>query len=208
MYDIETLWQVYFHGVYEVRSTDRVVIDAGANIGLFSCWAARVARQSTIYALEPAPETFERLTQHIATNGLTNRVKCFQAAVAGRPGRLTMSTSSSASQMFRLLAPTEKVPESAVDVEVLTLHDFFEKVLADSQAARIDLLKMDIEGSEYETLLSDRLEIVDRIQVEYHATEASSVYSRAKLMQHLEGCGFRLTRHRGDVDYGMLWYER
>lgn len=208
LYDIETLWQIYFHRVYEVRPTDRVVIDAGANIGLFSCWAARVARHATIYALEPAPATFERLKRHVSVNGLTNRVKCFQAAVAGQPGRLMMSTSRSASQMFRLLAPGEKVPESAVDVEVMTLRDFFDKVLADSKAGRIDLLKMDIEGSEYETLTSDRLEIVDRIQVEYHKTEASSVYSRAKLMQHLEGRGFRLTRHRGDDDYGMLWYGR
>ena len=36
-YDIETLWQIYCREVYDVRPDDRVIIDAGANIGLFAC---------------------------------------------------------------------------------------------------------------------------------------------------------------------------
>jgi FkbM family methyltransferase len=152
--------------------------------------------------------TFERLKLHVSINGMTNRVKCFQGAVGGQRGRLLMSTFGLASQMCRLLAPGEKVPESAMDVEVLSLRDFLGKVVSNNGPARVDLLKMDIEGSEYEALLSDRLEIVDRIQVEYHKTGASSIFSRAKLMQHLEVCGFKLTLRRGDDDYGLLWYER
>jgi FkbM family methyltransferase len=208
MYDLETLWQIYFHRVYQVRPSDLVVIDAGANIGLFSCWAARQAADARIYAIEPAPGTFQRLNGHVSGNGMTNRVKCFQAALGGRQGRLMMSTGGAASQMFRILAPGRKVPESAVEVEVMTLGDFVAAVLADSGAKRVDLLKMDIEGSEYETLLPDRLEAIDRIQVEYHEPREPIGHSRAGLMEHLSNCGFKRVRQSGDPDYGLLWYER
>src|SRR4051794_5502835 len=39
-YDLETLWQIYCRHVYVVDSADRIILDAGANIGLFTCYAA------------------------------------------------------------------------------------------------------------------------------------------------------------------------
>jgi hypothetical protein len=110
--------------------------------------------------------------------------------------------------MFRLLSPGEEVPDLAVEVEVVTLRDFIREVLADSKEQRVDLLKMDIEGSEYEALLPDQLGAISRIQVEYHKPHESSGHSRAQLMAHIESCGFKLTRQHGDNDYGVLWYER
>src|SRR5262245_2955279 len=47
--DLETLWQIYFRRVYEVLPGDKTIVDIGANVGLFSRYAARQARQSTLY---------------------------------------------------------------------------------------------------------------------------------------------------------------
>ena len=35
LYDLETLWQVCFRRIYPVLDSDRVIIDAGANVGFF-----------------------------------------------------------------------------------------------------------------------------------------------------------------------------
>ena len=35
-YDLETMWQVWFRRIYPVLDSDRVIIDAGANVGFFS----------------------------------------------------------------------------------------------------------------------------------------------------------------------------
>lgn len=45
----------------------QTIVDAGANVGLFSLYAnQRCGRQATIYALEPAPRTFEYLVKNAA----------------------------------------------------------------------------------------------------------------------------------------------
>ena len=37
--DIPTFWQIFFADLYSVRPTDRIIIDAGANIGAFTLYA-------------------------------------------------------------------------------------------------------------------------------------------------------------------------
>ena len=51
-YDLETLWQIYFHNVYPLLPSDRVMVDAGANIGLFTCRAASRNPEATVVAVQ------------------------------------------------------------------------------------------------------------------------------------------------------------
>src|SRR5919106_4375067 len=62
-YDLETLWQIYCRQVYAVAPSDRVIVDAGANIGLFTCFAAARAPQARVHAIEPFPATYDRLVE-------------------------------------------------------------------------------------------------------------------------------------------------
>lgn len=217
-YDIETLWQVYFHHAYEARHTDRVIIDAGANIGLFTCLAARVAAQAQVYAYEPAPSTFRRLQQHVASNGLSDRVKCFPIAVGGDIRPVEMFVEGQSSQRSRLAAtgnPNAEAINAAANrlfsrvarVEKQSLTSILDSVRQDANTATIDLIKMDIETCEYEALMPERLEGVERLQLEYHPPEAPE-HSLPRLIKHIEDCGLRLARRVGDDNYGLLWYER
>ena len=43
-------WDCWIREPYPVRKTDRIIIDAGANIGCFSIYAAVKAPRATIYA--------------------------------------------------------------------------------------------------------------------------------------------------------------
>jgi 31-O-methyltransferase len=77
----------YFkHGI--AVKPDDVVVDVGANIGLFSLAVfERCQRQGQIYAFEPIPTTFRALARNIEP--LASRVKAFQMGLAASPGRLT-----------------------------------------------------------------------------------------------------------------------
>lgn len=139
-YDLETLWQIFFHRVYDVRPSDRVVIDAGANIGLFACYATRRSPAARVVCIEPFPATYERLRETVRANRLEDRVTCLNQALDSSEGTAAMTGAAEASQMYRL-ASGDRTPGS-VTVRTLTLSRLLEDLATDT----IDLLKMDIEG--------------------------------------------------------------
>lgn len=50
--------------------------DVGANIGLYSLYAAKIKPQCTIYAFEPAAPNYLRLCNNIVLNSVTNIIPC------------------------------------------------------------------------------------------------------------------------------------
>ncbi len=59
--------QILLRDQYHARSfikKDSVIIDAGANIGLFSIFCSRLAPESKIYSFEPTPSTFKVLKRN------------------------------------------------------------------------------------------------------------------------------------------------
>jgi FkbM family methyltransferase len=60
-----------------------VVFDVGANIGLYSLYAA-IARQARVYAFEPEAHNLARLQQHILLNDVAEQVTPYALALADR----------------------------------------------------------------------------------------------------------------------------
>jgi FkbM family methyltransferase len=207
-YDLETLWQVYFHRVYEVAPSDRCVIDAGANIGLFSCYAAKRAPECQVHAIEPFPATYDRLVRHVEENGFVGRIECYSLALsASTTGAVAMSGAGSPSQMFHVLEGEARGNTATVSVAAQTLPDFLERV----PDKRIDLFKMDIEGSEYDVLMKTPgkcLARVSRLTIEYHRPAVGVPYTTRDLVGHLNAAGFTLLRETGKNGYGILHFER
>lgn len=121
------------------------VIDAGANIGLFSIFAARkVGSKGKIFSFEPISETKKILNDNIALNEIKN-IESFQLALGQKneyrkffldPQRL-----SRASGFFKEGKESDKV-------KVLALDEFLEE----EEISKIDFLKADIEGMERDLL--------------------------------------------------------
>jgi FkbM family methyltransferase len=197
-YDLKTFWQVFLHRCYPVRSTDRSIIDAGANIGLFTLYAARQAPAAKILAIEPFPATFERLSQAVREHGLSGRVECLNCALCGSEGPRMMKPTNQPSQMQRLA--TGDV-QGGIPVSAQTLSTILDRI-----GGEVDLLKVDIEGSEYEVLLntaSSDLRRVRRIVLEYHGDVAP--YTRAQLFSYLAGAGFEVrSDHHDKLNYGVV----
>jgi len=118
----------------------QIVADIGANIGTYSLRASnRVGERGTVVAFEPMPNTLELLRRNCARNGASNIV-IVPKAVGAEVGRTTLRTSghhSSASIVNSAFS-------IGFDAEITTI----DYILPELKLARLDHVKMDIEGAE------------------------------------------------------------
>lgn len=210
--DVVIFWLVFVRRHYPVNALDRQIVDIGANIGLFTIYAAREAKGSRILAVEPFPDSCQRLRTHVQENRLSGRVTVLNCAVASESGAAEMDAASGIPSQYRRidsaatatlntkhrgLAALEDVP--GIVVEKKTLSDIVDLVDGD-----IDLVKMNIHGSEYSVLMSAPAKVLQRVRriaVQYHEFPAAANLGKAQLFSHLEKSGFRVVldkdTHRG-----------
>jgi FkbM family methyltransferase len=165
-----------------------VVVDLGGHKGIFSAFAATVAKDVKVYAFEPSPENFVLLSHNIQLNRLSN-VKAFNIAVGGQSGESVLHIFPDNGQNSLLQRSNPQLrPISDVTVETWSLSRVLETV-----ASPVNLLKMDIEGMEYEVLFScpaEHLQKVERIALEYHESVVRTGHSVPELVEFLNRRGF------------------
>jgi FkbM family methyltransferase len=187
--DLATAWLIFFRREYPVRREMRTIVDAGANIGLFSLFAAVTAPAARVLALEPFPATYDRLSRNIRANSLHERVTCLPLALAGHNGTRVMDGRPTIGSQFRSLQPQENGTAS-VAVEAASLDSLLDGEALD----RVDMLKLDIEGSEYEVVAGASDGALCRcavIALEYHPGG-----DKEAMFDRLRGLGFRLEADR------------
>lgn len=121
------------------------VLDLGANAGVFTTKLA--ATGAMVHAYEPDPEAFARLSQAVA--GLAN-VRLYNAAVAARAGSLRLSRKKLAAGGHQTVASSivfDNGGGDGIDVEVVSFYDALARC-----GQRVALVKMDIEGAEFDIL--------------------------------------------------------
>lgn len=184
------------------------VVDLGGNVGMF---AARVApRAERVVSCEPLPVNLERLQKN--TQGLEN-LTIVPAAVAGHRGTLKMYAPrvEKMSGAFSAHAnPEEFDPDVSWEVPAVTLRELF-----DTQGVEhCDLLKVDIEGSEYDVLQAvddATFQRIDRIHGEYHNVVPEEPRNRWETLEALlvsKGYVVDVTHHRHKKNHGMFYAQR
>jgi FkbM family methyltransferase len=223
--DVVIFWMVFARQHYPVAASHRVILDIGANIGMFTLYAARKAPAAVIIAVEPFPDTRERLRQLIETNHLKDRVTILDCAVAGTAGQKTMDSAEGIPSQYRRVYSPEtatlnaehrgpagaKQNDGGVPVRTETLGQVLEHV----GVAVVDLMKMNIHGSEYDVLLHTHPSILQRcrhIEVQYHELPAKMHLGKEQIFEHLKRLGFSVVAdddtHRGSglaVFAGSSW---
>jgi len=152
-----------------------VVLDAGAHVGFFTLPAALRARM--VIAVEPAPDTFRILAKNVELNGLNN-VILVNKALSDYEGRGYMSGKG----LSATLSQT-----GSVKVEVTTIDALLNSLGLD----HVDVVKMDIEGSEARALKGHFLDQVRLIVVEVHGNE-----NRRAVRAILDEKGFKVSTWR------------
>lgn len=184
-----------FEAFMHLAGPGSVVVDVGANFGLYALSAAVYGRpHGWVFAFEPAPNAFALLERNIADNGLGAAVTARRAAVAAAAGRAQFHVGRDVS--FSSLHRTSRLADEAetVEVEVVTLDE----ALAHVQS--IDLLKIDVEGGEGDVLRGAR-DVLRRsrapiVQFEFSHKNMDEGRRAAfeETMSLLAGDGFRIFR--------------
>lgn len=202
-HDLVTAWIIFFRREYDVDPGCRTIIDAGANIGAFSLFAARAAAGSRVIALEPFPQTRSRLEAHVARNALAEQVLCRPWALGRSDAVRYMDGSPVPSQSRGLCGAEGAGAGGGVPVEAITLATLWQREVLD----QVDLLKMDIEGGEHEVIAATAPEVLRRaaaVALEYHPNG-----SKATLFARIQDAGFALAHDAPNgPDSGVAHFER
>lgn len=190
---------IYYHGIYEPwnsRFLSAVVrpgwtaLDIGANIGWFTVLLGQLtAPGGAVYAFELCAEEFRKLGRNIELNRFTH-VHAVLAAVADRPGAVRVTAHRSAG----MTAIAQSAAEAAGAVPCVTVDGF----VAERGLARVDVIKVDIEGAESQFLAGAQATLArwrPAVLIELNAEAAARFGSScAAVADGLRQLGYRLYR--------------
>lgn len=194
--------EVFVVNEYQLSSKDienKNVIDIGANVGMFSLYAAYLGAKKII-AAEPALETFKQLQENVKSSQFKNIeiYKNIVLNVAGAKINLPLQTDSGHNSLF---IPSDKFET----VETITLSDMISKLPIDGDI----VLKIDCEGSEYDILLNATatdLNRVKTIHIEFHST-MHPIYKGFEIIEN-KILSFGFSKIRDSQMFGYVFNEK
>ena len=134
------------------------IVDAGAHIGLSSVFFASKYPEATVVAIEPELANFNILLMNARDY---SNIKPIRAGLWSRKTHLHIQESNAATWSFRVSEDS-----SGQGIPAVSIRD----VMSDFNVSKIDVLKIDIEGSEVEVLDSDHswIDIIGVLIIELH----------------------------------------
>jgi FkbM family methyltransferase len=174
------------------------ILDLGGNIGLFGAFALGRWDVQEMTSFEPDPENAAILQATIDANHVTDRWSMRRAAVSNATGMMSFLPGH--------LAESRRTERNESGIDVPT-RDLF------SLDHRVDLLKIDIEGSEWPILADPRLsDLRARVLVmEWHWRFALVPDAHAAALTFLIDAGYEIQRDSVDPQRGhtgLIWASR
>ena len=143
------------YALAQLIKPDMCFVDVGANAGIFTIMAARLAgERGMVHAFEPSPRDRDRMVANIAVNGLTN-VTVHGEALGRAQSKAVLAVSGAERPGHNTIGGfmyADDATASSVEVEVTTLDE----VAATSKLTRLDVMKIDVEGYETAVLQGGR----------------------------------------------------
>jgi FkbM family methyltransferase len=156
---------------FEIKEND-IVVDLGCNVGVFTVLPAKAAKQ--VVAIDAQSMFLEELKKNMIANNCLSNVSTLLSFVGSKSGVFADKEILKQSPFY------DKTPLRLSMNQICHRHDL----------ARIDFLKIDIEGSEFCLFAGNHawLERVEKIAMEVHQDfgEIGSIISA------LEGSGFQV----------------
>jgi len=153
-------------------------LDIGANIGAFASFLAPLVK--SVICIEPEPENFKRLTMNIKLNSVVNADLLQKAVVGNNDKTRTFHVLKHSNKgLHSLISRSDVAEQEEIKVECVKLG----KLIKDYD---INKIKLDVEGAEYEILISADLSNIEELIMEYHFTIAENARENFKpLIGHL-----------------------
>lgn len=158
-------------------SRESLVIDAGSFVGLFSLKASAYA--GNVISIEPSVSNYALLCENLKRNDCGN-ITALNKALSDSVGHTAFRDAGTSSSLLGTAG------EHTYDVATTTIAEVI------SERGHVDLIKMDIEGSEFPVLLGAKisdLKRIDRLVAELHFRSIAETRNAETLVAHLKEAG-------------------
>jgi len=151
-------------------------LDVGANIGVYSVYAAECGAE--VIAVEPVPHNAKRVRENLDLNGYAGEV--VQNALSDHPGRVRITADEDSYNHL--------VDEGGIEVTATTLDELL--------GNRSAVAKIDVEGAEELVLAGARKALSEHriklLQLEWIVNERLGIIDRVKAQTILDDAGYEL----------------
>jgi len=196
----ENLKEIKYHIFIDRFNEDSIVVDLGANVGQFSKIFSEIFPYKKIILIEADSNLIKDIKSNLKD---IKNVKIINAAVGNELKEKVDfylskdSESSSLNKNFRDIFGINDKP-NFVNVKMITIDKIFKMF----DIKKIDLLKIDIEGSEWDILekfSKKEFEQIEQISVEFHDfIDPSLRYRTKKCIKRLKKLGYFFIHRRGE----------
>jgi FkbM family methyltransferase len=178
---VHSVLELFNDEVYRFDTPNQhpVIIDCGTNIGLSLIYFKKLFPLSKVLGFEADPNLFNVCQKNLASFKLSD-IQLINAAVWNKEGVVKFKSDNSLGGKIS----DNTNGQNLIEIKTVKLSDYLDK--------KIDFLKIDIEGAEYEVLkeCQDHLKNVERLFVEYHS-DLHSDQRLDELLEIFKGAGFR-----------------
>lgn len=161
--DWKVVKETWVENVYQIEPSDfndsGVFVDIGANIGAVSVFVASFNKNLAVgqkpikvFAYEPEPHNLELLSKNIKMNEVVSDIKIIPQAVFPESPVMISNRGGNANVLRK--------DKDSVEVKAVNL----ENVFANNNIPVCDVMKIDIEGAEYDVIEDASIEVLQKIK--------------------------------------------
>jgi len=184
---------------FKIKEKD-IVIDIGAHVGYFSIHSSVNAKNGKIFAFEPYDKSFEILMKNLNINKIKNVI----------PENLGVSKHTGTSTLYlkKDFAIGNSIYKNSnldlkIDIKTISVQDIIKK----NDIQKIDILKLDCEGAEYEILLNldqETLRKIKKIVSEMHPNIENFEIEQVKKFLIKNGFDVKIIRPLKDISEELV----
>ena len=163
--DIQIFTQIFLREELKIdlQVVPKIIIDGGANIGFAALYLKHRYPDAAIFSIEPDDSNFKLLMKNTSQY---KKIVCYNNGIWNKEARLKIVNKDAGYESFVVAEVNMNNPD--VDaINAITINE----IVKQNDIVNIDLLKMDIEGSErnvFQDNYNEWLSITDNLLVEIH----------------------------------------
>ncbi len=212
----ESLYQVFkeifMEDFYEAGKlmkklpSNPIIVDVGANAGFFNVLVFSKLKTARVFAYEPLASNIQLFRKTIDANPSMQNIQLIQAAVTGIAKdsiELFTEDTTDNTVVSSVFSGFNKLNQKKISVPAQSLTSIIEK----NNLEKIDLLKLDCEGSEYDIIYNTHPSILNRVKmmvVEVHQID-NDRNNLNSLDEYLQSLGY--TTRSMPVQEGSFYME-
>jgi FkbM family methyltransferase len=181
-HDILTINEVFFREDYYAEDNVQVIVDIGSNIGISALYFLTRNDRCKCYLFEPVDSNLTRLKKNL--KDFISRIEVCNIAVWNCNKTLKFAVEETGRYGSLITPPLNEI--STINVNCVHINNILADILAKNKF--IDILKIDTEGVEIDTVKAIKNEYLQRIRLIYiEAHPTSALLDKNMFAQYFNG---------------------